>query len=696
MATSNIVAPHPLDPLSVSEVQRAAEACRRYAKELGLPPLRFNNIQLREPPKAALLACERRSAPPPPRLAEVVLILPRTAQAAEALVRLQPLPATATAADHPAAADAAAGTSVESWKMLEGVHPLTSPCDNFEAEAVVKADPRIARLLQERYGASIDQLICDTWACHNAPEHLNHLRLMQGFLYLKLAGRYDNEYAHPIDMVPIVDLNQGKVVHIDMYDTPSRVPTALVNYHPDLLGPGSGPGGGPFPWREDIKPLHVVQPQGPSFSLSGHVLSWQRWRMRLGFNGREGLVLHTVSYRDPSRPGCPERPVLHRASLVEMAVPYGDPNVPYTRKCAFDVGDYGFGLCANSLALGCDCLGHITYLDAVVSNARGEAVVIPKAVCIHEEDAGIAWKHWDCRTNHSEVRRSRRLVVSMVSTFMNYEYALYWYFYQDGSIHFELKLTGILSTSVARDGEPDPPYGVRVAPGVNATVHQHFFCMRLDPAIDDAEGGKGLVVSEVEAVPMPPGPDNPAANGFRMVETPLTSTAAGGRTHNFHLARFWSIKNPASTNPVSGRPVSYRLLPAASPAMMAHPTSLVARRALFATRQLWVTPHADDQRYPAGEHVVQSGACLGLGRWLARESSLEGADPVVWYSFGVTHAPRVEDFPVMPVEVCGFTLKPDGFFTANPAVDIPRTRDAASREEGAGAGAACCVAPSKL
>jgi Cu2+-containing amine oxidase len=38
--------------------------------------------------------------------------------------------------------------------------------------------------------------------------------------------------------------------------------------------------------------------------------------------------------------------------------------------------------------------------------------------------------------------------------------------------------------------------------------------------------------------------------------------------------------------------------------------------------------------------------------------------------FGVTHVPRVEDFPVMPVEHTGFTLKPDGFFNGNPSLDI--------------------------
>lgn len=62
-------------------------------------------------------------------------------------------------------------------------------------------------------------------------------------------------------------------------------------------------------------------PQGPSFTVEGSLLRWQRWRMRLGFTGREGLVLHGVAYEDGGR----TRPVLHRASLVEMAVPYGDP-----------------------------------------------------------------------------------------------------------------------------------------------------------------------------------------------------------------------------------------------------------------------------------------------------------------------------------------------------------------------------------
>ena len=68
------------------------------------------------------------------------------------------------------------------------------------------------------------------------------------------------------------------------------------------------------------------------------------------------------------------RPVCHRASTVEIIVPYGDPRPPFNRKCAFDAMDYGLGACANSLELGCDCLGAIQYFDGVVTTGAGEAL----------------------------------------------------------------------------------------------------------------------------------------------------------------------------------------------------------------------------------------------------------------------------------------------------------------------------------
>jgi primary-amine oxidase len=117
-----------------------------------------------------------------------------------------------------------------------------------------------------------------------------------------------------------------------------------------------------------------------------------------------------------------------RASLCETVVPYGDPRPTQRRKNAFDVGEYGMGMCANSLQFGCDCLGHISYLDGNLCTSRGQPFTIKNAICIHEEDYGILWKHTDRRLppDRVEVRRSRRLVVSSIATVENYEYAFYW------------------------------------------------------------------------------------------------------------------------------------------------------------------------------------------------------------------------------------------------------------------------------
>ena len=138
-------------------------------------------------------------------------------------------------------------------------------------------------------------------------------------------------------------------------------------------------------------------------------MKWQNWSLVVGFNAREGLTLHDIRYADGER----ERPILYCASLTEMVVPYGDPRPTQVRKNAFDVGEYGMGMCANSLKLGCDCVGHIVYLDAELCDSRGGALTIPNAICIHEEDYGILWKHTDRRLPDSpEVRRSRRFVAS--------------------------------------------------------------------------------------------------------------------------------------------------------------------------------------------------------------------------------------------------------------------------------------------
>ncbi len=82
----------------------------------------------------------------------------------------------------------------------------------------------------------------------------------------------------------------------------------------------------------------------------------------------------------------------------------------------------------------------------------------------------------------------------------------------------------------------------------------------------------------------------------------------------------------------------------------------------------------DDQLWPAGRHVPQTSGepSPGLPEWMGDGSeSIENEDVVLWHTFGVTHIPAPEDFPVMPVEPMTLLLRPRNFFSNNPVMDVP-------------------------
>jgi primary-amine oxidase len=399
-----------------------------------------------------------------------------------------------------------------------------------------------------------------------------------------------------------------------------------------------------------------------SFTLEGNELRWQRWSMRLGFNPREGMVIHTLGYQDGER----VRPVAHRLSFAEMVVPYRDPTDDHKARTAFDIGEWGLGFMTTSLELGCDCLGEITYLDAVVHDSRGEPRTIRNAICIHEEDNGVLWKHVDPGAG-TEVRRARRLVVSFHATVANYEYLVYWRFYQDGSIECEVRATGIMVTTSFPVGR-QPAYGTLVDERTYAPFHQHFIVARLDLDID---GECNTVhMTESEALPVEPG--NP--HGLAMVQqsVPLRTEEEGKQDYDWHTQRTWKVVNEASTNRL-GSPVAYKLVPGACFPAMIDPGSPIFQRAQVIGHTLWVTPYEPDERWPCGEFVVQSEQDRGLPAWTAQNRSIENTDVVVWYVFGIHHITRPEDWPVMPVDTVSFWLKPFGFFDRNPALDVPPT-----------------------
>ena len=464
----------------------------------------------------------------------------------------------------------------------------------------------------------------------------------------------DHPWAHPIDgLVGYVDLTARTVDRV-LDHAQHPVPETSGNF--DDLGLQGPP--------LDLKPIQITQPEGRSFTVEDGHVRWGKWDLRIGFNEREGLTLHQIAFDG--------RPICYRASVAEMVVPYADPSPVRFWQNYFDCGEYMFARYADSLQLGCDCLGDIHYTDAVIADDLGNPRTIQNAICMHEEDTGVLWKHSDMFTGSRETRRQRRLVISFFTPIGNYDYGFYWYLYLDGSIELECKATGIVFTS-ATPGE----YATEVAPGLGAPFHQHLFSARLDMTVD----GPNNAVDEVEPRRVPMGEGNRHGNAFRRHATRLRRESDAQRDADSSTGRTWHILNTDKTNAL-GQPVGYTLHPTGQPTLLADPGSSIASRAAFATRALWVTAYDPAQRYPAGDFVNQNPGGAGLPAWVAADRPVDGEDIVVWHTFGLTHFPRPEDWPIMPVDTCGFTLKPSGFFDRNPALDVPAAVNSVNGQNG--------------
>lgn len=532
----------------------------------------------------------------------------------------------------------------------EGEFPVME--EEFEVvEEVLAADPTWLASLEKR-GLSVAEVRVAPLSAgvFEYPEEKGR-RILRGLAFHQ-QHESDSAWAHPIDgLVAYVDVTNRTVDQVlDLENVP--VPAEHGNYtDPELTGPV----------RTTQKPISITQPEGPSFTVTeGNHIEWEKWSFDVGFDMREGLVLHNIAFDDGER----RRTILDRAAIAEMVVPYGDPSPVRSWQNYFDTGEYLVGQWANSLELGCDCLGDITYLSPWVANNLGEPRQIKNGICMHEEDASILAKHSDLWSGVAYTRRNRRFVVSFFTTVGNYDYGFYWYLYLDGTIEFEAKATGVVFTSALPNGSTD--FASEIAPGLGAPFHQHLFGARLDFALD---GGK-CRVEEEDVVRLPVSQDNPRGNAFSRSRTVLATELAAQRDADQSKARTWVVTNPESTNRL-GEPVGYKLHPTGLPTLLAAEDSSIHRRATFASKSLWVSQYQEDERYPTGNFPNQHPGHAGLPAWTAADRSVDGEDIVVWHSFGLTHFPRVEDWPIMPVDTVGFKLRPEGFFDRSPVLDVP-------------------------
>ena len=621
---------HPLEPLDAAEVERATGLAKAELGERAA----FCAVALVEPPKAAL------------RSFAVGTELPRKVR----LVGYDYPQGEAPDGGFDAVVDLSAGT-VEVERIAVGQAPIGF-ADVVAAIGIVKADAGWQSAMRRRGIESFEHVQIDPWPAggYTHPSIPQGHRAHRCIAFVR-EDKTDNGYARPVQgLIAHVDLTAGRVAHLEDHgDWP--LPPESGRYdaasQPRL--------------REPLKPLRITQPEGVDFSVDGNAIAWQNWEFRVTVHPTNGLVLHQLGYRENGA----LRPILHRAALSDMVVPYGDTDPMHSWKHVLDASEASIGNCVNSLALGCDCVGEVHYLDHVAVKPDGEARLVERAICIHEEDYGILWKHHDGHSQTTEVRRSRRLVVSTFHTVGNYEYGFYWYLYLDGAIQMEVKLTGIVGVSAVRDGEERPEFAPLVAPNLASPIHQHLFCFRLDFDLD----GEANSVYEINTEPLPASEENPDGTAFRAIARLLGTEAEARRNVDSSRARNWKVVNAHRRNRL-GSPVGYRLLPGATPTLLADANSKVAARAGFARHNLWVTRYDDAQLHAAGDHTNLHPGGDGLPAW-SGERSIEDTDVVLWHTVGVTHLPRPEDWPVMPVEYCGFSLHPVGFFDRNPALDLP-------------------------
>ena len=635
---------HPLDPLTAEEIAAAGKVLRA-APECPADAL-FATIVLKEPSKNDVLRY-KPGAPMGRQAFAVILDRPRN-RTFEAVVDLNT-------------------SRLVTWTEVKGVQPVVLEAEYDTFVRVVKEDARFRDAMRKRGIENLDSVQVDFWAVGQVAPRFQTRRLLRAVSYLK--GESTNFYSRPIEGVGLlVDMNAERVV--DFIDT-GTVPIP-AGHELDEKSTGS---------RTPPKPLTITQPDGPGFTISGQEIRWQKWRFRYTMHPREGLVLHTVGYEDEGR----VRPILYRASLSEMAVPYGDTDRNWRWRSAFDVGEYGMGRLASPIEPATDAPSNATLIDVTFANDSGQAYVLPRAVGIYERDGGMLWKHYESFSKTNESRRARQLVIFFIATIGNYDYSINWIFHQDGVLELDSALTGIMLAK----GVPEPnvrhaastPPGARpstslgtgavsghlVAANVVAPHHQHFFNFRLDFDVD----GQANEVHEMNTRALPAGPGNPTLNGMVMEETNLRTEALAQRRMNMGAARTWSIVNPTTQNSL-GHHTSYILVPGVNSIPYVAPASQVRKRAGFVNQHFWATRYNPDEMYAAGPYPNQSLGGAGLPAWVGNNETLTNQDVVVWYTMGITHIPRPEEWPVMPVTHVGFKMIPGGFFSRNPALDVPK------------------------
>jgi primary-amine oxidase len=548
--------------------------------------------------------------------------------------------------------------------LIQRGQPALMSIEYDWALQMVRKDERVLAALKKRGLDDIDKVYIDTWGVGDLstlkvdPKH----RLARTIFFYR--DQAINSYGRPISgLSTVVDLTSKRV--LDVIDLGSvAIPESAEDFFDEA-------------WIKNISGGLINNDQfAPhqnklSFAVDGNEIEWKGFRLQAFLHPREGLVISQVNIKDQGQ----IRPILYRGSLSEMVVPYGDPNEEWAWRCAFDEGDYGLGTFTNSLKLGYQVPPNAHTLDADYVDNAGEIKTIKNAIAIYERPPTMLWSHYDEDTGKIAAQMGTELVIMSMFTISNYDYAIQWVFNQSGEIKVNVLLTGIVavkavdSTHCSRceamlKNAPSDKFGSLVAKNVLGVIHQHFFNFRLDFSID----GINNSVVEINYQPVADKKENPLGNVFSFSEDIFLTEKQAARNINPNTGRHWWIINKNQRHHL-GHFSGYLLEPQSNTLPHQQMNSQALKRAPFLMNQLWVTKYHPKEFHAAGTYPNQDQG-QGLPAWTTRNAPLDNEDIVVWYTVGVDHVPRLEDWPVMPTHQAGFSLRPKGFFARNPSLNV--------------------------
>lgn len=627
-------APHPMDSLTAPEYEAAIALLKDQGKVDDNS--RYPFIQLQPPPKDTVLAWQ--SGQPLDRSA--FLMVKQGPQVYEAVVNLTQ-------------------QQVTSWEEIHDVQSGVLLSEWTGAQAITQADPDWQAAMAKRgiEPADYPGIICAplTAGYFDIPEEAGR-RLFKVNCF---DGREtENFWGRPLEGVTaIVDIDEQKVVRlVDTGVMP--MPTSPAGYTAAEVTPQSPP-----------KPLKWVEQKGHDYTLDGETVNWHNWQFHVRLDPRVGPIFSLVNYRDRDQDRW--RSVMYEGALSELFVPYQSTDPNWYFRTYMDAGEYGAGKLVVPLERDLDCPSTAVYLDAVYADDMGQPYTQADAACIFERYAGDpVWRHYEALTGTSDSRRDRELVVRFITAIGNYDYLFDWSFGENGTLKVRFGASGmeevqaVPALQVSDEAAIAPAFGRMIAPHTVAVNHDHFFSFRLDMDVDGPENS--FVCDDLKTVTVE---DNPRTS-FWAIDSHTAETESDAKmTLNIHEPALWRVINPNAANFV-GYPTSYEFKSHGNAMSLMSPDDYPQRRAGFINYHLWVTPYQPDERYAAGNYPNQSHGGDGLPNWTSRDRPIENTDIVVWYTLGLHHIVRAEDWPVLPTEWHEFEIRPFDFFDRNPALEV--------------------------